>query len=734
MLKVHKTVLEDTINEWYKMREVLRTEKENQYAIIRRLGDVWEGEAHQTYEDVHRALFMAGIYLETEEIVEKIYQALVDADAQIGVAMQRCHKIPEQLECDDYFPPYLGGWGLYNSGILALHHSPASDCDRAIENALEQAAENRKLLYNAITTCADIIDLSYEEDALNASYRKIKRLEHFKIEFDKYVQEVDEIQDNLETRVRAILAEYGEVRNREWFHRTKAYCEGNTYIYTSQQIDELNLPPELAACVEQNYLRAALENRGLTPEQYRASVLDVFMYLDIFDSDLENGYRAEEVIEDLLDGMTVNEIITLLGENDIYADGSESKGSNRHIYYAILKDAVAIDPTLGELQITHMSRMMGVEDVGRELNTGTNGIVFRDMGTNTIYVAYRGTSRGEWGDDGERLNCKTMEDLTPQMEQTLAYFNYVARDMGWTEDMNIYVTGHSQGGNDAQISMLLSPYGKYVDGCYSFDGEGHSPELLEDIERVYGTEEYKNRLARMYSICGEYDFVNHLGEKVIPEENTIYIECNFKATDFFKAHDIASMFCDEEMKYNGMINTGIGTEASWVTDYTAELWEEMYEMPDEMRESCQAALMNAAEAFLSKFDCVEGLNGEKASGTDYSRFLRYGLDVIVGTGVEIKQDAKIIEFLENYIFKGLDIAVEKGSLSEAIAAEAKKETKDTIERYMGVFESWSDSAEEKVYDEFLVRSGLRQTVGNDRICPDFLMTKPNIQPIQQGER
>ncbi len=229
---------------------------------------------------------------------------------------------------------------------------------------------------------------------------------------------------------------------------------------------------------------------------------------------------------------------------------------------------------------------------------------------------------------GGLLLCQNTENRTIQMEQTLHYFNYVAETMGWTEDDTIYITGHLQGGNDAQICMLLSEYGAFVEHCYSFDGEGHYPELLRSVEEKWGPEEYEYRRSRMYSICGEYDFVNHLGEKVIPEENTIYIKCNFEIQDIAKYHDIVSMFCDENMNYNGMINTGIGTFPSWVTHFTAKVWEKLYEMPPKLRASCQASIMNIAEIGLSKGDCKVGLNGEKASLNDYLATILYAPDLL----------------------------------------------------------------------------------------------------------
>jgi hypothetical protein len=151
---------------------------------------------------------------------------------------------------------------------------------------------------------------------------------------------------------------------------------------------------------------------------------------------------------------------------------------------------------------------------------------------------------------------------------------------------------------------------------------------LDDIERKWGTEEYENRRSRMYSICGEYDFVNHLGEKVIPEENTKYIKCNFAINDIARYHDIVSMFCDEDYNYGGMINTSIGTGATFVTLFTSNVWDEIDEMPDDMRASCQRAMMNLAEYWLSNKECRVGLNGEKATVWDCLVTVMYGLDAI----------------------------------------------------------------------------------------------------------
>ena len=427
---------------------------------------------------------------------------------------------------------------------------------------------------------------------------------------------------------------------------------------------------------EEIELITELEEKGLTLEQYRAALLNTFMYLDIFTNDEKNGYCYEEISNEIEAGMTIDDLLQILGRYARYTD----RNSTRQVYYSILTDAVKKDVAFGNFEVSYMSRRMTREETGMEFNEGTNAMIFIDPIKQAVYVTYRGTSKGEWGDNCERFNCKNIHDLTPQMEQTLCYFEYVAKQMGWTQESIIYVTGHSQGGNDAQISLLLSPYGKFVNACFSFDGEGHSPELLEDVKRLYGVEEYENRINRMYSICGEYDFVNHLGEKVILESNTIYIHCNIDK--WTKVHDITSMFCDESFCYNGMINTSKGTAPSWVTHYTAQVWEELCKMPDDMRASCQAAVMQLAEGFVSGGKCWVGLNGECASLNDYAVFLKYGVSMLIDSAGKTVLQIYMDKMVNGYACEVINKIAETGLISKSIAIGMKDTIREMAKEYL----------------------------------------------------
>lgn len=597
-----------------KMQKALETEMENLGISCEVLANNWFGMQSEHTLGMMRDSLRDGNYKKAYSYTKGMVQVMEEYLPQIEKMMAKREQIGRQLYQDACYMPCLG---QFHESELIVDYSYIDDVKADADGAVLYGEKAAEILEEMIETvegaAADYVNLSNVKDLLAQGKKEIKRIENYRDEFADFGNKMSDLEYNMSYDLAKIMQEQGD-----------AFTLDNPMVMA--QLDLI----ERTSQMESEDLEAMLKERGLTMEQYTSALLDCCMYLDFFDDEEADGYFYSDVSDDITEGMTINELLEILGEYELYTEGSEDGKSTRHIFYQILQDAIELNPEFGNYEISFMSRKLKESETGMQYNEGTNGIVFTNPVTNTIYVAYRGTSMGEWGDDGERFNCLNVNDLTPQMEQTLNFFNYAAETMGWTEDMEIYVTGHSQGGNDAQISILLSEYGKYVDACYSFDGEGHSPELLEAIKNVLGEKEYNARVSRMYSICGEYDFVNHLGEKVIPEENTIYIKCNIE--DFAKMHDIVSMFCDENMNYNGMINTGIGTGPSPVTIYTAKVWEEMYEIPPKARASCQAAIMNLAEGLLSEGECWKGLNGEQATIGDALVFGLYGFGVILDAG------------------------------------------------------------------------------------------------------
>lgn len=161
-----------------------------------------------------------------------------------------------------------------------------------------------------------------------------------------------------------------------------------------------------------------------------------------------------------------------------------------------------------------------------------------------VSVIFRGTGSGEWLDNGEGLSgipqknvyitygkggraiyhkTVTNDYATTQQVEALNWFRRISSKSGWNKLTNITVSGHSKGGNKAQFVAIHSDL---VDNCYSFDGQGFSPEALDALKNHYKTK-YNERRQKIMSFATDNDYVNVLGSRLVPQNNIYYFQSRF---------------------------------------------------------------------------------------------------------------------------------------------------------------------------------------------------------------
>ncbi len=156
--------------------------------------------------------------------------------------------------------------------------------------------------------------------------------------------------------------------------------------------------------------------------------------------------------------------------------------------------------------------------------TGTQAFFFTDP-EGAVTLVFRGSGRGEWTDNGQGLSGQRMEDsyecfgvrrntlyATGQQIEALELACRWAGQYGWE---CITVTGHSKGGNKAQFVTLCTDL---VEKCYSFDGQGFSPEAIDAFE------DFARRRQRILSISAENDYVNVLGKRAALPQQTKFLQ------------------------------------------------------------------------------------------------------------------------------------------------------------------------------------------------------------------
>ena len=263
---------------------------------------------------------------------------------------------------------------------------------------------------------------------------------------------------------------------------------------------------------------------------------------------------------------------------------------------------------------------------------GAYGAVFRSSDGSKVYVVYRGTGTGRWYDNGDGLSNTSSE----YQNVALRYFNDVLDTLDLSGNVKLVVTGHSKGGNLSQYVTLKSNYGDKVRYCISFDGQGFSPEFLKSIDYT-SSSRIKQLCSRMYSICGDNDYVNVLGNKVIPKLNTVYIKTNTALTDIYGAHtivpqyyrDVDAHFCDYLFDFRRNAFNDQVSQQRELARCSQELSRNAMNLPHDKREDMCRTLMTLSEQFIGGSNSPSGLNGEKATLEESVGFLSNLYEIIV---------------------------------------------------------------------------------------------------------
>lgn len=228
----------------------------------------------------------------------------------------------------------------------------------------------------------------------------------------------------------------------------------------------------------------------------------------------------------------------------------------------------------------------------------------------SISVVFRGTGYGEWIDNGEGLsgipeenNYLTFGDdgtvtglytvnkdyATDQQVEALNWFRGVAAKNGWDDTTDLTLSGHSKGGNKAQFVTVHSPF---VRRCFSFDGQGFSPEALTALSYRIGAS-FDERRRRIYSLSADNDYVNVLGERLMPKSQVCFVQSRgglHYPEAMLDENGVFHPFCEQ------------GTLSRYVESVSGKLMS----MKPWLRQHATLGVMNVLQTYLGKGIPVNG--------------------------------------------------------------------------------------------------------------------------------
>ncbi|MBP1045594.1 DUF2974 domain-containing protein [Enterococcus sp. BWM-S5] len=119
-----------------------------------------------------------------------------------------------------------------------------------------------------------------------------------------------------------------------------------------------------------------------------------------------------------------------------------------------------------------------------------------------LILVYKGTAGDmEWRDNGEGGYYNVAD--TKQQQVALDYFDEMMSKYNKNGQYNIYVSGHSKGGNKAQYVGVLR--GNLIKHVYAFDGQGFNQAFLLKYKDLI-----EKNCGKITNISNELDFVNIL--------------------------------------------------------------------------------------------------------------------------------------------------------------------------------------------------------------------------------
>ena len=299
------------------------------------------------------------------------------------------------------------------------------------------------------------------------------------------------------------------------------------------------------------------------------------------------------------EGDTLSQTLETLINTDINAldDKTRSQFTTR---LNIVQHAFINHPHLTDTTVTSF-----VTDYDNKKG-GMKSCVLTDT-TGAVHVIFAGTGAGEWIDNGEGLSGIPEYNLyakydrmgkllyttpapkdyaTDQQAEALNWLGKLCAQYNWNKSTPLIVSGHSKGGNKAQFVAVNS---ELVSECYSFDGQGFSPEAIAMFKERYP--DHDARTSKIYSLSADNDYVNVLGARLMPEENIFFLRSSDIDGDPFAYHYMETL-----LNADGRLNPQAPQDE--ISRYIQNLSDTIMSMPPSERQHITLSIMSVFQHIL----------------------------------------------------------------------------------------------------------------------------------------
>ncbi len=199
--RIEQPSLVQALDKYREMEKVLEEEYDSLRDTIIQSAYEWQGAASKALISEMEYFLNEGDYNTAYENVKTMRMCMEDALEQVNALLARSEEFPKQLQSSTYIEPMRPAMGdntVRNGGVVYLDYGKA----RLIPDLCDQVYEAAEYLGNVLKqymeSCSGVMDgiptyINRVDEAVN----KVKRIENYKISFQKYVQEIKALENDV---------------------------------------------------------------------------------------------------------------------------------------------------------------------------------------------------------------------------------------------------------------------------------------------------------------------------------------------------------------------------------------------------------------------------------------------------------------------------------------------------------------------------------------------------------
>ena len=300
--RIEQSSLVQALDKYREMEKVLEEEYDSLQDVIIQSSNEWQGAASKALISEMEYFLNEGDYNTAYGNVKTMRMCMEDTLEQVNALLARSEEFPKQLKSSTYIEPMRPAMGdntVRNGGVLYLDYGKARLIPGLCDQVYEAAEYLGNVLKQYMESCSGIMDgIPIYINRVDEAVNKVKRIENYKFSFQKYVQGIKALENDVAvclTRIKGeIYVKENSINEFDCIERGIVRNSGDEKYEVAEEIlREYLAKSEIIDPVEQNMLIEIIKENNINMLSTLYAV-SIYSYADVDDvlAEIENYYNS----------------------------------------------------------------------------------------------------------------------------------------------------------------------------------------------------------------------------------------------------------------------------------------------------------------------------------------------------------------------------------------------------------------------------------------------------------